>query len=105
MGFKTLPPGLAEYLLQGERDELTDLARARIERIKGTPCPRCSASLHPKIANYREVFTPHDPLPRYVAHCIDCGFEGDPESGLIVDTGNAARVKDPLPFVGARDDD
>jgi RNase P subunit RPR2 len=101
MAFHVLHPDLARHLLEGEVDELTPLNTARIDKIKRTPCPRCGASLHPKL-NTRSLFSEHSPLPRLLATC-ECGFEMDSESGLIVDRGSAAKVEDPLPIIRVKD--
>jgi hypothetical protein len=102
MAFQVLPPGLAEYLLQGEVDELTPLNNQRIDKIKKTPCPRCGSSLHPRI-NTDHTFVENNPLPRLWATC-ECGFQQDPESGLIVDRGSATKVQDPLPIIRVNDE-
>jgi hypothetical protein len=97
MAFHVLPTALARYLLEGEVDELTAVNEARLAKIKATPCPRCGASLHPKL-NQARPFTQHAPLPRLYATC-ECGFIQDVDTGLIVDRGSAAKVKDPLPII------
>lgn len=101
MAFHVLRPELAQYLLHGEVDELTDANIERINKIKRTPCPRCGASLHPRL-NARLTFTRHSPLPRLLATC-ECGFEQDFETGVIIDRGSAAKVKDPLPIIKRED--
>lgn len=105
MAFHVMNPDLVRYLLLGEVDSLTPLHEERMQKIKRTPCPRCGASLHPKLAEGLSVFDPSDPLPRMFATC-ECGFVQDIRTGMIVDRGSATKVKDPLPIVGKdRDDD
>lgn len=102
MAFRVLNPNLARYLLQGEVDELTPAQEARIAKIKGSPCPRCGASLHPKI-RAEAPFSEHDPLPRLLATC-ECGYVADHASGIILDRGSAAKVTDPFPIIRPKDD-
>lgn len=102
MAFHVLRPELVRHLLEGEVDEITPANTERIEKIKRTPCPRCGASLHPRL-NTEQPFTQHSPLPRLWATC-ECGFQQDPETGLIVDRGSAAKVKDPLPIIRVDDE-
>lgn len=101
MAFYTLDPALLQQLLQGETDVLTDAQRARIDKIKRTPCPRCGASLHPELRS-DQPFQPDDPLPRMWMHC-ECGYRADAQTGLIVDRGSATKVKDPFPLIQAKD--
>lgn len=97
MAFHVLNPELAEYLLRGEVDELTDANTERLNKIKRTPCPRCGASLQPRL-NTDHIFSEHSPLPRLLATC-DCGFVMDTETNVIIDRGSAAKVEDPLPII------
>ena len=102
MAFRVLNPELTRYLLNGEVDELTPQNTARIDRIKATPCPRCGASLHPKIRD-DAPFSEHSPLPQLLATC-ECGYAVDYASGIILDRGSAAKVKDPLPILDPQKD-
>jgi hypothetical protein len=103
MAYHVLSPELARYLLEGEVDELTPANNARIAAIKRTACPRCGSSLHPKL-NMENPFSERDPLPRLWATC-ECGFQQDPETGLIVDRGSATKVQDPLPILKTGEND
>lgn len=102
MAYHVLRPELVRHLLEGEVDELTPRNKERIDKIKRTPCPRCGASLHPKL-NAADPYSERDPLPRMLATC-ECGFEQDIETGLIIDRGSAAKVKDPLHIIRVDDD-
>ena len=95
MGFITLPPGLAKRLIAGEVDELTPLAEARMSELKRTPCTRCGGNMHPEL-HTAHAYSAHDPLPRTLARCTDCGRLMDPRSGLILETGNPANIEDPF---------
>lgn len=93
MLFKPLPPGAAQRLIEGHVDALTPLVKERDFRIKNSRCPRCGGAmqvrLHPNF-----LFSDGDPLPRSVAHCVDCLFTSDPKTGLVLDTGSYANLQD-----------
>ncbi len=108
MPYHVLNPALAMHLLEGEVDELSDRQQAQIARIKQMPCPRCRAAMHPKLNTFRmaamfntadRVHTLQSPLFHMLATC-ECGVVLDPETGLVIDRGSAAKVKDDLPIIG-----
>jgi RNase P subunit RPR2 len=92
MSFTTLPPSLTLALLAGERDEISEAQQERINKIKATPCPRCGASLHPKLRQ-AAVFGPDDPLPKMLASC-ECGYLADCSTGLVLALGSEAKMQD-----------
>jgi hypothetical protein len=96
MKFRPLDPKLVMKLLETEKDELSGPATDQLMKIKGTACPRCSASMHPRL--HPQPFTAASPLPRLISHCPDCDAELTAE-GLVIDRGNPAKVEDPLPVV------
>lgn len=95
MRFHSLPPGLASRLLDDEVDELSPLVEARNYSIKSRPCLRCKGNMHPSLL-VEHAFSPHDPLPRMVGRCVDCGLVLDPQTNLILSTGNPAAIDDPF---------
>lgn len=101
MAFLVLPPKLAAYLIQGEADELTPAADAKIHKIKSMVCPRCKSSMAPRIAD--NPFSENDPLPKMWATC-DCGTTIDPDTGLVVDLGSAAKVTPSIPLIRPSED-
>jgi len=101
--FKPLPPGAAQRMIQGVQDELTPLAEERMARIKAMSCPRCHTSMAPRL--HSKPFSEHDPLPRTLAACQECGAEIDPVSGIVINTGDPRKVPDPEMFVKRHDDD
>ena len=50
------------------------------------------------------VFSHHDPLPRVMAYCQDCGATVDPQTNIVLDTGDPRRVDEALPIVRAPED-
>jgi hypothetical protein len=99
--FQTLPTDLLQHLLKDEEDILNPEMDRRIAEIKGRPCPRCGAAMHPKI--HDPPFSESDPLPRLIATC-ECGFAQDPKTGLVLELGSAAKIQDPLPIIKVNDD-
>lgn len=102
MAYHPLDPDLVRHLLKGEVDELTARNQERIAQIKSTPCPRCGASLHPKL-NAQSLFVDSDPLPRMLMSC-ECGFESTADTHVIIDRGSATKVKDPFPIIRGNDE-
>lgn len=80
-------------MIAGIEDELTPLAEARMAKIKSSACPRCHSSMSPQI-HTPNVFSPHDPLPRMMAYCQECTATIDPNTGIVLSTGNGSLVKD-----------
>lgn len=103
MGFRVLPPGLAQRLIEGYEDELTPLMDKRNYRIKSTPCIRCKGNQHPFLDPDR-AFSPDSPLPRIFGKCVDCGAVWDPETNLVHSVGDPRKIEDPLPIIKPRDD-
>lgn len=94
---------MAQRLIQGIEDELTPLADQRTADIKSMPCPRCRSAMSPQLYTPR-VFSHHDPLPRVMAYCQDCGATVDPQTNIVLDTGDPRRVDEALPIVRAPED-
>lgn len=97
MRFYPLDPKLCMKLLETEVDELSEPAADQLQKIKSMACPRCGASMHPRL--HPQPFTSASPLPRLISKCPDCSAEITAE-GLVIDRGNPAQVENPLPLVG-----
>lgn len=102
--FRVLPASIIRRMLEGTKDELTELAATRMDAIKRTACPRCGSSLHPELAPIEALFTADDPLPKMLGKCPTCGFLVSPETRVVYSTGDARKVDDPLPLVGRGED-
>lgn len=90
-------------MIQGIPDELTPLAESRTAFIKSMPCPRCRSAMSPQLYT-PQVFSEHDPLPRMMAYCQDCGATVDPRTNIVLDTGDPRRVDDALPIIRGHGD-
>lgn len=92
MQLKTLPPGLARRLLEGEEDIITPAMDRQTRIVDLVPCARCRNPL-------QRYIPPESPfrasgVPRITGKCEVCGYCVDTETGIVLDTGNAARTKD-----------
>jgi len=52
----------------------------------------------------QQMFSAYDPLPRTVAYCQDCGATVDPQTNIVLDTGDPRKVDDALPIIKLKDD-
>lgn len=96
MRFRPLDPKLVMKLLETEVDELSGPAADQLRKIKSTACPRCNASMHPRI--HPRPFVSTSPLPRLISHCPECNAELTAE-GIVIDRGDPTKIEDPLPLV------
>lgn len=101
MAFLVLDPRIVAHLIQGEIDELTPKSKEKLDKIKSMACPRCKASMHPRV--HDQPFTEHDPLPRMVATC-ECGMVVNPENGIVIELGSASKVMPSIPIIKAKEE-
>lgn len=102
--FRTLPPHIIRRLTRGIQDELTPLAKERSLKIQQMPCPRCKSAMEPHI-HPTHTFTEAEMLPRTMARCVECQCTVDPQTGLVLDTGDPRLVQDDdLPIIRPADD-
>lgn len=97
MKFQTLDPRLARLLLEGQEDMLTERAEKRRNAIEGAPCPRCYGKLQ-EVLNDKHPFTDGEILPRILGQCQNCGYTYDPNTGIVVHTGDPREAQMPDPF-------
>jgi hypothetical protein len=50
------------------------------------------------------TFRDDDPLPVSLGKCVDCGYTFEPSTGIVVDTGNPAQIKEVLPIIEPSED-
>lgn len=103
MSFKTLPQGVVARILDTEEDYVSSAGDQKRDQAAGTPCPQCGGALQATLLpNY--IFAEHDPLPRFMSKCVDCGYTFNPDNGMVIETGNPAQVEEELPTVEPRRD-
>jgi len=97
---KVLAPSIVRALLEGQPDVLSAEAQADVEFYARISCPICyevgGCEKHlrpPKVilgedgpTVVQSPFSSNQALPQGYAHCVHCGTDFDPHSGLIVKT-------------------
>lgn len=99
--FQTMDPSIIRALIEGQPDVLSEEVKAENELFSKISCPMCYEAggcekrlRPPKVVidedgNPNVVvspFTPNQALPQGYAHCVHCGTDFDPHSGLIMKT-------------------
>jgi len=99
--FKSMDPSIIRALIEGQPDVLADEVKAEKELYSRISCPMCYEAggcekrlRQPKIVigddGTPEVlsspFVSGQPLPQGYAHCVHCGTDFDPHSGVIAKT-------------------
>ena len=98
--FEPMDPDLIRTLIADEPDTLTEAAQKEAELYANVACPMCyqngaekrippprfeiSEDGLPELAS--SAFSPNRLLPVGYAHCLHCGTDFDPHSGLIRNT-------------------
>lgn len=95
--FKELDPELHLKLIEGYTDELTPEAK-KLELFYrlNSRCKRCGESMQ-KEFDGRSAWESDDVLPHALLRCPNCGFLLEPFTGLVVESGSAAKI--PMPAV------
>jgi hypothetical protein len=95
-----MDPDIIRDLLEGQPDALSDEVRREEELFRGLTCPMCyEAGCEKRLKAPRIImgdggepvietspFTSDRALPHGYAHCIHCGTDFDPRSGVIMST-------------------
>jgi hypothetical protein len=82
-----------ENVLEGEQKKADAFYRQFI-------CPTCGSANLSKRFDPRHAFSdPNWIIPRATLYCNDCRCHFDPHSGLILDTGNPARLPPPVHII------
>jgi hypothetical protein len=96
MSLKPVDPRITAKLLEGHQDVISGLAAEREKFYQHQSCPYCQGNSFRKIGDGRTLFRAGEPLPRYQLHCLDCGCEFDPFSGIVLTIGNLAKAFEPV---------
>lgn len=98
--FKAMDPSIVRALIEGQPDVLSAEVQAERELYERISCPVCFESggcekrlRPPKVVVdedgptvVRSPFSSNRALPQGYAHCVHCGTDFDPHSGLITKT-------------------
>ncbi len=94
--FKELDPQLHLKLIEGYEDELTPEAN-KLEAFyqANRKCKRCGDSMQ-KQFNPATAWSGESLVAKALLTCSNCGFTLEPFTGIIVDTGSAAKIPEPM---------
>jgi hypothetical protein len=94
--FKELDPELHLKLVEGYEDELAPEA-AKLEAFYQAhrKCKRCGQMMR-KETDVRTAWEEGHLLPKSLLRCDDCGFLIEPFTGVILDSGKASKIPQPL---------
>lgn len=99
--FRPMDPTLLRSLLEGQHDVLSEEAKEETKLYQSTSCPMCYevGGCEKRIRPPKIIAEPDGPptvvsspfisgrdLPQGYAHCIHCGTDFDPRSGIIMKT-------------------
>lgn len=99
--FKELPPGVAEKMLEGYEDTLTDKVKEEFDFVSKQMCPRCGGGVTPEQDMKRMI---RGGVPRPLARCGECLCLFDPYSGLLLEMGNLGRLEPAIPIIRPAED-
>jgi hypothetical protein len=94
--FKELDPELHLKLIEGYKDELTPEALVQNAFYQShRKCKRCGCDMV-KEMDPRVTWSSGGLLPRALLRCQECGFLIDPETNIILNSGSAAMIPQPI---------
>ncbi len=91
-GPRELDPEVARGLIEGQVDVLTEEGERADAFYEKFQCPRCKCPLEKRF-DQRTVFADVDALiPRPILRCTSCGYEEEPHTRVIIDSGDASKA-------------
>lgn len=93
--FKEMDPDLIRKVIEGYHDELTPEARKQDAFYRQFSCPNCKCPLV-KDFNHPGRWSDDSLLPKALLRCELCDYTIEPETRVIVATGNPAKVPSEL---------
>lgn len=95
--FKEMDPALASRLIEGYQDELSAEARVQDAFYRQFVCPNCQVELQREI-DAKTCFQ-GGLIARALLRCGLCGYLIEPESKIILSSGNPAKVPEEIPLI------
>lgn len=89
--FSELDPELAWKLIEGHEDVLSGEAKAQEAFYRQFRCPRCKQAMN-KEFDGRHAFSGDTLVARALLRCGGCDLLLEPDTGLVVESGNPAKV-------------
>lgn len=93
--FKEMDPELVRKAIEGYTDELTPAARVQESYQRQFRCPNCRSELV-KDFNHPARWSGEGLLAKFLLRCELCDYTVEPDTGLIIRTGNPAQVPEEL---------
>lgn len=98
--FKELPPGVAQKMIEGHEDVLSNQVREEFEFVGKQTCPRCGGGVTPEQDTNRMIKGVIRPLGR----CGECRCLFDPYSGIMIELGNLGYLEPAIPIIRPAED-
>lgn len=90
-GFTMMDPTERTQLLEGQVDILTDKVAEESEYLSTLPCPKCGTTHCLPTVDARKPFVDGQILPRRLMHCLNCGLEFEPYTGIQTNVGGVPK--------------
>jgi len=97
--FEEMDPELALRLIEGHEDELLTEAKKQDSFYRQFQCPSCKVGLDREIDS-KICFRGDTLLAKALLRCGLCGYLIDPETQIILASGNPAKVPEEIPIIG-----
>lgn len=78
--------------VEGYEDVLTPAVTAQEAFYRQFSCPRCKCDDMNKVFNPKTTFSCGTLIPKALLKCGWCALTLDPETGIVVESGNAAKA-------------
>lgn len=97
--FKEMDPELAQRLIEGYHDELSSEVRVQDAFYRQFSCPNCEGDLQREI-DAKTCFRGGAIVAKALLRCDLCGYLIDPETRIVLSSGNPAKVPEEIPIIG-----
>ena len=98
---RQLDPEIARRLVEGHVDVLSGESERLDAFYENFTCLRCHGQLDRRYDPRVAFSAPDALLPRPLLFCNNCGFEIEPHTGVVSETGNASKIPfERVPIVG-----
>lgn len=99
--FKELDPKIAQRMIEGHEDVLSEQVQRELDFVNQQSCPRCCGNVIPE-HDVRRMIKGGPPRP--LARCGECECLFDPYSGLLLEMGNLGKLEPAIPIIRPAED-
>lgn len=82
--FHEMDPDVIRKLLEGHENVIAPAVEKEQALMSSSPCPVCKGTETEARVNAKRPFIKGKILPNKLLHCLHCGAEFDPGTGLIL---------------------